>query len=55
MRGALGLRPLFPGWAGGEKPLLFTTHKPCQMWKKKPRRKAVVEEEALRALHVTRW
>jgi hypothetical protein len=29
------LRPLFPGGPGGAKPLLFTTHKPCQMCKKK--------------------
>jgi hypothetical protein len=29
------LRPLFPGVAGGAKPLLFTTHRPCEMCKKK--------------------
>jgi hypothetical protein len=29
------LAPLFPGGGGGAKPLLFTTHKPCQMCKKK--------------------
>jgi hypothetical protein len=46
MRGVFGLciAPLFPGGPGGTKPLLFTTHRPSQMCKKK----AVV-------VHVTRW
>jgi hypothetical protein len=45
LAGISELRPLFPGGgAGGEKPLLFTTHKPFQMYKKK----ALV-------VHVTRW
>jgi len=30
MRGVFRLGPLFPGGAGGTKPLLFTTHKPSQ-------------------------
>jgi hypothetical protein len=34
------LHCLFPGGPGGEKPLLFTTHRPCQMCKKK--KKALV-------------
>ena len=44
LAGVAELRPLFPGGAGGEKPLLFTTHRPSQMCKKK----TVV-------VHVTRW
>jgi hypothetical protein len=44
LAGMAELRPLSPGGAGGEKPLLFTTHKPSQMCKKK----ALV-------VHVTRW
>jgi hypothetical protein len=37
-------RPLFPGGPGGTKPLLFTTHGPPQMCKKKPL-----------VVHVARW
>jgi hypothetical protein len=44
MRGVFGLAPLFPGGPGGTKPLLFTTHRPSQMWKKK----ALV-------VHMARW
>jgi hypothetical protein len=40
----MSLRGMFPVRGGGAKPLLFTTHKPCQMYKKKPI-----------AVHVTRW
>jgi hypothetical protein len=37
MRGVSGLAPQFPGGGGGRgaKPLLLTTHKPCQVRKKK--------------------
>jgi hypothetical protein len=38
------LAPLFPGGPGGGKPLLFTTHGPCQMCKKRAPN-----------VHVTRW
>jgi hypothetical protein len=39
LAGMAKLAPLSPGGAGGAKPLLFTTHKPCQM--------SNVQEEAL--------
>jgi hypothetical protein len=42
--GVAELRPLFPGGPGGAKLLVFTTHRPCKMCKKK----TVV-------VHVTRW
>jgi hypothetical protein len=45
LAGMAELPPLSPGGSGREKPLLFTTHKPCQMCKKKP----------TVAAHVTRW
>ena len=35
LAGVAKLAPLSPGGPGGAKPLLFTTHKPCQMYKKK--------------------
>jgi hypothetical protein len=35
LSGMAELRPLFPGGPGGAKLLLFTTHKPCQVYKKK--------------------
>jgi hypothetical protein len=44
LAGMAGLCQYFLGGPGGGKPLLFTTHKPCQMYKKKPI-----------AVHVTRW
>jgi hypothetical protein len=35
LAGMAKLAPLFPGGPGGAKPLIFTTHRPCQMCKKK--------------------
>jgi hypothetical protein len=44
LAGMAKLAPLFLGGPGGAKPLLFTTHKPGQMCKKKTL-----------VVHVTRW
>jgi hypothetical protein len=44
LAGVAKLAPLLPGGPGGAKPLLFTTHRPCQLCKKKTL-----------VVHVTRW